>query len=322
MGKSKIRLKNRQSAEGNPRNNVAKGEKTIRRRIKSVKSTQQITRAMKMVSSAKLKKSQTATEAGHPYIDSMVRIIDHLVRALPDYEHPFLVHPDLPEKENPNILLVLLTSDKGLCGSFNSNLARKAENFISEIPGRGVHLMTIGKYGARYFKRQGYPLDDELPAYDFGVHYYDLAGLSQRIESVFLSGKFAEIWLLYSRFVNPVRQTPTLLKLLPVEHEGLVAGLTEKERRLSAEEEDLIFSPDKQQVLGAILPRFVRYSLFNAVRESYTSENAARMMAMDNATKNAGEMIDNLTLAYNKARQQAITLELLDIVGGSEGLKG
>ncbi len=103
---------------------------------------------------------------------------------------------------------------------------------------------------------------------------------------------------------------------------GLVAGLKEEERRLSAEEEDLIFTPGKQQVLNAMLPRFVRYSVFNAVRESYTSENAARMMAMDNATKNAGEMIDNLTLAYNKARQQAITLELLDIVGGSEALKG
>ena len=301
---------------------MAKGEKTIRRRIKSVKSTQQITRAMKMVSSAKLKKSQSATEAGHPYIDSMVRIIDHLVRALPDYEHPFLTRADLPERESPDILLVLLTSDKGLCGSFNSNLARKAEYFISENHERSIHLMTIGKYGARYFKRQGYSLEEELPAYDFGVHYYDLVSLSQNIEDSFLSGKFAEIWLLYSRFVNPVRQTPTIMKLLPVEHEGLVAGLTEKDRRLSAEEEDLIFSPDEQQVLSAMLPRFVRYSLYNAVRENYTSENAARMMAMDNATKNAGEMIDNLTLAYNKARQQAITLELLDIVGGSEGLKG
>jgi len=301
---------------------VAKGEKTIRRRIKSVKSTQQITRAMKMVSSSKLKKSQSATEAAHPYVDSMLRIIDHLVRALPDYEHPFLMHADLPEQETPNILLVLLTSDKGLCGSFNSNLVRKAEHFIRDIPERSVHLCTIGKYGTRHFKHLGYPLEGEFPAYDFSIHYYALTDLLERVEGAFLSGRFAEIWLLYSRFVNPVRQTPTLLKLLPVEHEGLVAGLAEEERRLSAEEEDLIFAPDKQQVLNAMLPRFVRYSVFNAVRESYTSENAARMMAMDNATKNAGEMIDNLTLAYNKARQQAITLELLDIVGGSEGLKG
>ncbi len=299
---------------------MAKGEKAIRRRIKSVKSTQQITRAMKMVSSAKLKKSQAATEAAHPYVDSMIRIIDHLVRALPDYEHPFLTRAAVPEPEARNVLLILLTSDKGLCGSFNSNLAREAERFIQDQPGRNVYLFTLGKYGARYFKRRGYPLEDERPAYDFSVHYYHLMGLFREIEDAFLTGRFSEIWLLYSRFINPVRQVPTLLKLLPVEHEGLVAGLTEEERE-PKKIEDFIFSPGRQEVLDSMLPRFVRYSVFNAVRENYTSENAARMMAMDNATKNAGEMIDNLTLAYNKARQQAITMELLDIVGGSEALQ-
>jgi F-type H+-transporting ATPase subunit gamma len=299
---------------------MAKGEKVIRRRIKSVKSTQQITRAMKMVSSAKLKKSQSATEAAHPYVDSMIRIIDHLVRALPDYEHPFLMRADLPEKETRDVLLLLLTSDKGLCGSFNSNLVREAERFIEDQPGRKVHLFTLGRYGARYFKRRGYLLEDERPAYDFSVHYYHLMGLFKEIEDAFLTGRFCEIWLLYSRFVNPVRQTPTLLKLLPVEHEGLVTALSEEERERK-KEEDFIFSPSRMDVLDSMLPRFVRYSVFNAVRENYTSENAARMMAMDNATKNAGEMIDNLTLAYNKARQQAITMELLDIVGGSEALQ-
>jgi len=298
---------------------MPKGEKEIRRRIRSVRSTQQITRAMKMVASAKLKKSQSATEKAQPYALSMVRIIDHLVRALPGYDHPLLRQP---EKEERDGLLVVFTSDKGLCGSFNSNLVRAAESFMRGRAGWRYHLLAIGRYAIRYFLRRGYDLVDERPAYDFGIHYYDLLDIYEKIENDFLSRRFSEVWLLFSRFINPVRQLPTLLKLLPVEHEGLLAELDAAERELTPEEEELVFSPDRWKVLDALLPRFVRYSVFNAVRETFTAENAARMMAMDNATKNSGEMIDNLTLQYNKARQQAITLGLLDIVGGAEALKG
>lgn len=298
---------------------MAKGEKEIRRRIKSVKSTQQITRAMKMVASAKLKKSQNATERAKPYSVTMVRVIDHLVRALPDYDHPLLRQPDLEQRD---ILLVLYTSDKGLCGSFNSNLVRTAERFMRGRPEDKHHLLTIGKYGSGYFRRRGYDLVDARDSYDFGTHYYDLVDLYDLLEKSFLQGTYSEVWLLFSRFINPALQAPTLLKLLPVEHEGLLSELEPEERELTPEEEDLVFAPDRWKVLDALLPRFVRYSVFNAVRETYTSENAARMLAMDNATKNAGEMIDHLTLQYNKARQQAITLELLDIVGGAEALKG
>jgi F-type H+-transporting ATPase subunit gamma len=298
---------------------MPKGEKEIRRRIKSVKSTQQITRAMKMVASAKLKKSQNATERSKPYSVTMIRVIDHLVRALQDYSHPLLRQPD---KELRDTLLVIYTGDKGLCGSFNSNLVRTAEHFMRDRPDRTHHLLTIGKYGTRYFRRRGFDLVEARSAYDFGTHYYGMVDLYTLIESSFLQGVYGEVWLLFSRFINPARQTPTLLKLLPVEHEGLLSELEPEERHLTPEEEDLVFAPDRWKVLDALLPRFVRYSVFNAVRESYTSENAARMLAMDNATKNAGEMIDNLTLQYNKERQQTITMELLDICGGAEALKG
>ena len=297
---------------------MAKGDKEIRQRIRSVKSTQQITRAMKMVASAKLKKSQNATERAHSYADTMLRIIDHLVRALPDYEHPLLRKA---ESQSPETLFIVFTSDKGLCGSFNSNIVRRAEMFMKEHGDRKFRLFTIGKYSTRYFGRRGYTIDSTSPSFDFGVKYYALEGLFSKLEQHFLNREVEEVWLLYSRYISPVRQTPTLLKLLPVEHEGLRGGLKAVDE-LTPEEQDMIIEPSPLRVLDQLLPRFVRYSLFSAVRETYTSENAARMLAMDNATKNAGEMIDGLTLTYNKARQQAITLELLDIVGGAEALKG
>jgi F-type H+-transporting ATPase subunit gamma len=297
---------------------MPKGDKEIRGRIRSVKSTQQITRAMKMVASAKLKKSQSATERAHPYVDTMLRVIDHLVRALPDYEHPLL---QKAENAQPATLFIVFTGDKGLCGSFNSNLVRQAEHFIARNPGREFLLVTVGKYSTRYFKRRGFTIEEALPSFDFGVKYYALEPLYTKAEQLFTSGRVEDVWLLYSRFITPSRQTPTLLKLLPVEHEGLTYGI-KRDDELTPAEEDLIFEPSPRRVLDQLLPRFMRYSLFSAVRETYTSENAARMLAMDNATKAAGEMIDNLTLAYNKARQQAITLELLDICGGAEALKG
>ncbi len=297
---------------------MAKGDKEIRQRIRSVKSTQQITRAMKMVASSKLKKSQNATERAHAYADTMLRIIDHLVRALPDYEHPFLRKAENP---NPETLFIVFTSDKGLCGSFNSNIVRRAEMFMKEHSRRKFRLFTIGKFATRYFGRRGCQLDSTSPSFDFSVKYYALEGMFSKLEQEFLTREVEEVWLLYSRYISPVRQTPTLLKLLPVEHEGLAGGLAAVDE-LTPEEQDMIIEPSRLRVLNQLLPRFVRYNLFSAVRETYTSENAARMLAMDNATKNAGKMIDGLTLTYNKARQQAITLELLDIVGGAEALKG
>jgi F-type H+-transporting ATPase subunit gamma len=297
---------------------MPKGDKEIRGRIRSVSSTQQITRAMKMVASAKLKKSQSATEKAHPYADTMLRVIDHLVRALPDYDHRFL---HKPENAQPATLFIVFTSDKGLCGSFNSNLVRASEQFMAKHSGREFTLFTIGKFATRYFTRRGRRIEYSRPAFDFNVKYYALEDIFVKAEQLFRAGSVEEVWMLYSRFITPAKQTPTLLKLLPVEHEGLTYGM-KRDNELTAEEADLLFEPSPRRVLDQLLPRFMRYSLFSAVRETYTSENAARMLAMDNATKAAGEMIDNLTLAYNKARQQAITLELLDICGGAEALKG
>jgi len=305
---------------------VAKGEKEIRRRIRSVKNTQQITRAMKMVASAKLQKSQGRTKSAQPYAMTLTRLVDHLVRWLGDLDHP-LLRPTTAEAQR--VILIVFTSDKGLCGAFNTNLVRRAELFMRNRPEQEFELVTIGRYAERYFRYRGYRIHKSLPAYDFDTHFLEMTPLFELVERAYLSGEFTQIWVLYSRFVSTVRQQATMLQLLPLEHRGLAEQVGESEpavpRRQAAAEHltiDLIFEPSPQRVLETLLPRFVRYSLYQAMRENFTSENAARMLAMDNATKNASEMIRSLTLAYHKARQQSITAELLDIVGGAEAQQG
>ena len=304
---------------------MAKGEREIRRRIRSVGNTQQITRAMKMVASAKLQKSQGRTKAAQPYAMTLTRLVDHLVLRVPDLEHPFL-RPPAPDVRR--IMLIVFTSDKGLCGAFNANLVRRAEQFVREHPEQEFEFLTIGRYATRYFSRRGYNIRKSLPAYDYATQFLRLMPLFELVEGAYRSGEVAQVWVLYSHFISTVRQQPTMLQLLPLEHAGLVEQVGEEElaemREEAAEqpEADLIFEPSPLRVLEILLPRFVRYSLYQAMRENFTSENAARMLAMDNATKNAGEMIDTLTLQYNKSRQQGITSELLDIVGGAEAQKG
>ena len=304
---------------------MAKGEKEIRRRIRTVGNTQQITRAMKMVASAKLQKSQGRTKAAQPYAMTLTRLVDHLVLRVPDLEHPF-IRPPAPEVKMA--LLIVFTSDKGLCGAFNANIVRRADLFVREHPEREFEFVTVGRYAARYFTRRGYTIRKSLPAYDFATRFIELTPLFELVEKAYSSGEAAQIWVLYSHFVSTVRQQPTMLQLLPLEHEGLLEQVGEdelarmREAAEEAPEADLIFEPSPRRLLHTLLPRFVRYSLYQAMRENFTSENAARMLAMDNATKNAGEMIQALTMAYNKARQQGITMELLDIVGGAEAQKG
>ncbi len=301
---------------------MPKGIREIRRKIRSVESTQQITRAMKMVASAKLQRSQNKTRSAQPYAETLIRITEHLSRTLPWTVHPFLERHTPPDFSR--ILLIVFTSDKGLCGAFNANIVRNAEIFARNHRELEISLLTIGRYATRYFTRRGWRIYHSQASYDFSARFIDLYPLFEKVENAFLSGEFADVFVLYSHFVHAMRQVPTILKLLPVERGVIEDGGTEAHEyeETGAPEEDLIFEPSPGGVLHILLPRFVRYSLFQAMRENFTSENAARMVAMDNATKNAGELIKTLTLTRNKLRQQSITLELLDIVGGAEALKG
>ncbi|MCC7477140.1 ATP synthase F1 subunit gamma [bacterium] len=296
---------------------MAKGGKEIRRRIKSVKNTQQITKAMKMVAAARLRKSEGRTQASRPYSDTLRRVMQRLgdVTSGGSFEHPFLRHiaPDVPK-----VLAVLFTSDKGLCGSFNTNLVRKAEEFIRQQTqaGRQVELVLVGRKGYQYFKSRGLASGDYIASYTHKSSFADMKPLVNLLTSAYMGQQVSEVYLIYSRFVNVVKNIPSVVRLLPIE------APPQAEASSSGFREDVSLEPSPEALLEVLLPRYFQTVLFQAALENFTSENGSRMVAMENATKAAGDMIVDLTLQYNKARQAGITLELLDIVGGAEALKG
>lgn len=293
---------------------MAKGSKEIRGRIRSVKNTQQITKAMKMVAAARLRKSEGRSLASRPYTDTLKTVMGQLTGAGADSEHPFLKHiaPDVKR-----VMLVLFTGDKGLAGSFNANLIKRAEQFIrdQQALGNTVQLVCVGKKGWQYFSRRQYPTEGYHPSFTDKSSFSDLRPLIDQLTNAYTTTSVSEVYLIYARFVNVVKNIPTVIRLLPIEapaaEEQTGAGQTEYE-----------LEPSPAELLEALLPRYFQTVLFQAAIENFTSENGARMVAMENATKAAGDMIQDLTLQYNKARQSGITLELLDIVGGAEALKG
>ena len=293
---------------------MAKGSKEIRRRIRSVKNTQQITKAMKMVAAARLRKSEGRSLASRPYTDTLKAVMSQLSGAGVDSDHPFLKHiaPDVKK-----VLLVLYTGDKGLAGSFNANLIKRAEQFIKDQQqlGREVQLLCVGKKGWQYFvRRLGQP-QTFRPSFTDKSSFSDLRPLIDELTNAYTSMSVSEVYLIYARFVNVVKNIPTVIRLLPIEAPAVdpAAHGTRPEYELE---------PSPAELLDALVPRYFQTVLFQAALENFTSENGARMVAMENATKAAGDMIQDLTLQYNKARQSGITLELLDIVGGAEALKG
>jgi F-type H+-transporting ATPase subunit gamma len=296
---------------------VAKGGKEIRRRIKSVKNTQQITKAMKMVAAARLRKSEGRTQASRPYSDTLRRVMQRLgdVTSGGGFEHPFLTHiaPDVPR-----VMAVLFTSDKGLAGSFNTNLIRKAEDFIREQRGRGreVDLVPVGRKGYMHFKSRGFGQRELIPSYTNRSSFADMKPLVNLLTSAYMTQQVSEVYLIYARFINVMKNVPTVVRLLPIE------SPPKAEEAAKGYREDVALEPSPEALLEMLLPRYFQTVLFQAAIENFTSENGSRMVAMENATKAAGDMIVDLTLQYNKARQAGITLELLDIVGGAEALKG
>lgn len=296
---------------------MAKGGKEIRRRIKSVKNTQQITKAMKMVAAARLRKSEGRTQASRPYSDTLRRVMQRLgdITSGGSFDHPFLRHiaPDVPR-----VMVVLFTSDKGLAGSFNTNLIRRTEEFIRQQHdlGHEVDLVLVGRKGYQYFKARGLAKRDYFPSYTHRSSFADMKPLVNLLTSAYMGQAVSEVYLIYARFVNVVKNIPTAVRLLPIEappkQEGPGSGFRE----------DVSLEPSPEALLEMLLPRYFQTVLFQAALENFTSENGSRMVAMENATKAAGDMINDLTLQYNKARQAGITLELLDIVGGAEALKG
>ena len=285
--------------------------KEIRTRIKSVKNTRQITKAMKMIAASRLRKAQQAIEAKRPYAQRLSDVITSLASRAEQEDHPLLA-----VREPKKVLLLVLTSDRGMCGGFNVNISRATEAYVRN--NGSIHdeikLSITGKKGQDYFGRRPQYAIEQLYQGIFENIGFDKANeIGDDIVSAFQSQGLDAVYLVYNEFKSAISQEVVVEKGLPVDtpEEGDdIASL------------DFEYEPSKRAVLDEVLPLYVNMQVYRAILESIASEMGARMTAMDAATRNAGELIDKLTLKYNRARQAAITTELMEIIGGAEALKG
>ncbi|NLN76708.1 MAG: ATP synthase F1 subunit gamma [Armatimonadetes bacterium] len=280
--------------------------KDIRRRIRVVKNIEKITSAMKMVAAAKLRKAQERAEAVRPYADKMRAVMGNLSASVGEIDHPLL-----QVREVQNAAYVIIGADRGLAGSYNANVMHKAINDIEGRDAESVKLVLIGSKAISFFRRRRYEIAAEFDPPGSDVTFADIREVTRKTRAMFESGEVDAVYLVYARFVTAMRQDPTVVQLLPM------SAPAEDPDSARA---DYIFEPKADVMLGTLLPRYVDTQLYQAFVESQASEHGARMTAMTAATKNAGEMIDNLTLQYNKARQAAITTEIMEIVSGAEAL--
>jgi F-type H+-transporting ATPase subunit gamma len=286
--------------------------KAIRKRIGSVKNTQKITRAMKLVAAARLRRAQDSIIAARPYSAALERVVAELAdRAGRD------AHPLLAERPGKRAEVVLLTSDRGLAGSYNAQVLRRSEGLLGDelSDWDEVGLRIIGRKGNEFFKRRNGNIMSYVSA-PTSVTALDVSReLANHVVDDFLKEKTDRVYLIYSEFKSAMTQTPVIRRLLPIEPRPLSEGEVKRAG-------DFLYEPSKEELLEHLLPLYVQNGIYRASLESIASELGARMSAMDSATRNAGEMIDRLTLQYNRARQAAITKELLEIIGGAEALKG
>lgn len=280
--------------------------KEIRNRITSVSSTMQITSAMKMVSAAKLKKAQDAITAMRPYADKLTELLQSLSATLDSDSGSAFAQ----QREVQKVLLVAITSNRGLCGAFNSNIIKATSSLINnEFKGKEVSIVTIGKKANDAFKKSGKVIANNSEVYD-DLTFDNVAEIAETLMNTFVEAKADKIILVYNKFKNAATQeimTEQFLPIVPVEGEAN-ANL------------DYIFEPSKLEIVEALIPKSLKTQLYKAIRDSFASEHGARMTAMHKATDNATELRDQLKLTYNKARQAAITNEILEIVGGAEAL--
>ena len=283
----------------------------IRRKISAVKKTQQITKAMNMVAAAKLRGAQQRMENFRPYAEAFTLMLGNLASGVEPEIHPFFQKAPVVEK----VGLVLMTADRGLCGSFNVNLINAAAKFAREKEAQGIQvaLTCVGRKGRDFYRRRKVDMARFYVDVWNKFDYSNAAAVGREVMSDFLAGEIQELHLIHARFINVAIQRPTLVKLLPIEPEAAVEAGPRAE---------YIFEPAVAQFLEFLLPKYVNTAVYHGFLENSASEHAARMTAMDNASNNCKDMITQLTLVMNKARQAGITKELMDIVGGAEALKG
>jgi F-type H+-transporting ATPase subunit gamma len=278
----------------------------LRRRIRSVKNTQQITKAMKMVSAAKLRRAQDRMMASRPYTAKMMEVLSSLAtRANPED------HPLLKVKGDQNVELMVVTADKGLCGSFNANLIKAALHFLDQRRNYNLSLHLVGRKGVDYFKKRKYIITHQYTNIFRQVRFEDAREIAEKTIRAYTEGDLDAIYIVYNEFKSMLSQRIILKRLLPLER------LPEPTAEQTL---DYIYEPDPETIFDKLLPHYLEIQIYQALLESSAAEHAARMAAMDSATNNAKDMIESLTLTMNKIRQAAITKEIIEVVSGAEGL--
>ncbi len=284
----------------------------LKKRIASVKSTQKITKAMKMVAAAKLRRAQESAEKGRPYSEKMNNVILNLSNGISDKENaPKLLSGTGQEKTH---LCVVMTSDRGLCGGFNSNIIKKAKSYFSKIldAGKELKIITVGSKGNDQLKRvYGDKIIENISFKESkNANYFDADKVGKMVIEKFEAGEFDVCTIFYNQFKNVITQIPQAQQIIPLNNEG----------EENSSDESYEFEPDEDEILSNLLPKNISTQIFKAMLENSASEQGSRMSAMDNATRNAGEMVDKLTIEYNRSRQAAITKELIEIISGAESL--
>ncbi len=278
----------------------------IRKRIRSVENIKQITRAMEMVAAARLRKAQARAEQAQPYAAKMRHILENLATASAEFTHPLY-----EQREVKKTGLVVVAADRGLCGSYNTNIFQVTDRFLKELGQDKVELIAVGRKAVEYYRRRKWSIKKRVPEWGGKITYLQIKNLTNELVQWFLNGKLDEIWLAYTHFISIPSRKVVLEKFLNIE-------------KPKSEQEvitDYIFEPNPAEIYADILPRYCVTKIQTVLAEAFASELAARMISMGAATKNAEEMIENLTLVRNKVRQAAITKEMLEITAGAEALK-
>jgi F-type H+-transporting ATPase subunit gamma len=284
----------------------------IRRRIRAVKSTQQITKAMKAISASRLRRAQDAMMGARPFASQMERVLGGLASQVDTSAHPLLTRraPDAPDRPT---LIIVVSADKGLCGGFNSNIVKQAGEVITNASGAGVSLGLVGKKGREFFARRGFDVRFELVDIFANLKYAHAQAIAREAVTAFIEGEVGSVHVVYNEFKNVLQQQVVVNQVLPIK--PLVIGDADGERL-----PDYLYEPDPAQIFDSLIPRHVEVQFYRALLESAAAEHAARLTAMEAATKNATEMIADLTLYMNKVRQAKITGEIIEIVSGAEAI--
>ena len=293
---------------------MAGGLKEVRNRIASVGSTRQITQAMKVVSAAKLRRAQDAITQMRPYAEKLQEILVNVSGSMEASDNPYAI-----ERETKKVLLVAVTSNRGLCGPFNNNVIKTAKERIEHYEASDVHVLCLGKKAGDVFRKTDHfttlTLGDQPHEIFDHLDFANTSDVAQAVMDAFTEGSYDKVELIYNRFVNAAVQDIQCEQMLPIEQVAV-------EGDAAPREVDYIFEPSQEEIASNIVPNTLKIQVYKALLDSHASEHGARMTAMHKATENAGEMLRELKLSYNKARQAAITAEILEIVGGAEALEG